>query len=284
MTALDRIPAANVPAVPPAEQKRRVDVIVGLVERIAQLAQFVHFNLPEAAYDSYLEELGDLPFDQDQFWAAVRSLLAEDSYRFPSAQLIRRRVLEEAGLLAMPTGEAMALIREAACTPGFDLKSLPGPVRQAVRGHGGLSAIATSDNSTAIYAQVRDSYEALARKHDRFVLEPGGLARLAEVADWFDAVEQRQQNRLMAMTAAIELELDYIPFDPSDCQRVLDQYRDRFGDEPPRPYGAPEPEPDAALMLEAGEGARRARAAMKANQRRLANHLALHVDAIAKPI
>ena len=258
-----------------------------LVVKIGTLPQFAHYTLQKETYAAYDEELEDIPFGFDQAWMAVRSLLAADSKTLPDPQSIRRRILEEAGFIAMPTAEAMALIREAASTFDFDVKTLPGIVRQALRGHGGLSAVAYSENPTATYAQVRDTYDALASKHNRFVLEPGGLHRFAEVVAWFDAVEQRQRQRLMAMTAAIELELDYIPYDPPDCQRVLDQYRDRFGDTPPRPYGTPEPELEPepeVLMLEPGEGARRARAAMKANQQRLANHLALHVDAIAKPI
>lgn len=242
------------------EQRKRA--IYGMVKAITKLAQFNHYNLPTEASLAYEQELIDLPLEGDMLWAAVRSLLAEDSYRFPTAQAIRRRVLEEAGLLALPVGEAMALIREAACTPGYDVKSLPGPAQQAVRGHGGLSAIATSENPTAIYAQVRDSYEALARKHDRFILEPGGLHRFVEVAAWFDAVEQQVQQRLVAMSAAIELELDYIPYHPADCQAVLSQYRAAFGDALPRPYGAPEPEAALTDGSTYREGARQAREAM----------------------
>ena len=213
---------------------------VALATWLVDLPQFKHHRRDEATYRRFAEELADLNVTVDQAQDACRSLLAVDDQRFPTPQAIRRRFAEEAGMLAPPTAEAMLLIREAATDPGYDIASLPESVLQAVRTNGGFAAISTSDNPTATFAQVRDTYEALAARHNRAVLEPGGIARYQELADVAAARRQQLEVRRMAITAASELFLDEYPDTPAQCQRVVDQYVARFG-ELPAPYQPPDP-------------------------------------------
>lgn len=157
--------------------------------------QFSNYKMTPAAFELYREELEDLPISYEQGWAAVRAMLREDNTRLPNPQSIRRRIFQEMGVLAPSWSEALAAITEEAKVGHLaNSGKLPGPVGEALKANGGFFDLRNSGNSTALIAQIRETYREMAVKHDLFVMEPGGLDRFYEVCQ---VIEWRKAHRAL---------------------------------------------------------------------------------------
>lgn len=206
------------------------DDAVELAIWLSDMPQFKHYQRDAGTYRVFAEELEDLPVSFDQAKHACRSLLAGDDQRFPNPQAIRRRFLEEAGLLAPPMSLAMAAIERVAADPEGRERHLPGPAAAAVRAWGGLGTLRMSSNPTAAFAQIRDLYKELAYEHDRLVLAPGGVQAFMDACEVWAAHWDRLDVRERAWHAARFIEPEFWPADHDQCLQVLDRYEAQWGE------------------------------------------------------
>ncbi len=201
--------------------------IVQLVGQVYAQPQFAHYTVKPATMQAYRDELEDLPLPLVVAQAAVRSLLLDDDMRLPTPQAIRKRVLREAGFLAPSWPQAKTMIDQyiEAYAADRELPVLPGPVQEALDARGGAYAARDADNPSAWFAQLRDTYRECAARHDLFVSEPGGLAALAEVIAWHEAVAARAELLARARRAAARLSEPFTELVVPSAQASDDELR-----------------------------------------------------------
>lgn len=233
---------------------------VELLRWLNRMPQFAHYQIGDLSPDVFCETLEDLPITLDFAKDACESLLATADRVMPSAQALRRRMMEHAGLLAPSWAAAQLTILEARRTGG-SLRSFPGPVAQAVEAKGGMAALNASENQEAAFAQLRELYTECARRHDRFVLEPGGLEAFVAVCEWVAA--ERAEIDLVAngRWAAGVLGWDAfgargVPETVEGCAEAFREYQERFGEDPVKPppeldRGRPELQPPLSPKVRA---------------------------------